>query len=267
MKKMLLIAWGVGLAMQSVAAWAGDTIKSIWIVQPVEVPQEEIEVAVGGEVLHQQLLPLGVIEIGSDVKVKGRIIGSQELHAGDKLIMIASDSNEAKYFCTINPDAKGAAAVANAFFFGGAGQSQYCFQDKDNNGYLDSSFPVKNVGASIPMINQKIGWPMAIREIDPIPYTVVSLDALPDKYYISIKYTGSTLLNSKWFTLCYGTENVGESCLSGDTLVKMKKLPAQGEVSGAQFQIVSEDNSKLKIKILNSIPVQPFVMTRVISVR
>jgi hypothetical protein len=230
----------------SAPAWAGDrSLQTLWMIQEDPSLLGERAVAREDYVLKQRLLPSGLVALASNVEEAGLVAGSQ---------LIEVRSQGAAVFCDPAPRAQKL-----------LGHAQPCLVDANNDGRFEGLFLTTSVTKGILTIEGN--RPKAARAITPIAYKRLEVTAFDLPLFVGVQYRGNANpAGNHVFQINYGGEaSVGS--LSERFVVGKANLPATRTLFGAEIGLLSGTPDGIKIRVIKTIPTQPFGVAKTTTYR
>lgn len=193
-------------------------------------------------VLKQRLLPTGLVALSGDANEAG-------LAAGSQLIEIRSPG--ALVFC--DPVARPQKLL---------GHAQPCLVDANSDGLLEGLFFTTSATKGILTIQGN--RPRAPRAIVPVPYQRLDVNSFAKTLFLGLQYRGNANpAGNHVFQVNFGSDN-SIGALTQRFVVEKALLPATRQPLGAQFALIEDSPTDIRVRVLKTIPVQPFavVMTK-----
>ncbi|MCA1750088.1 MAG: hypothetical protein LC634_11405 [Sphingomonadales bacterium] len=234
------------------------TLTTIWMVQPAEVPSEEVTVSSGDLVLRQPLHPTALAVLEADLQHGS---GDDDfLPAGTRLFEVQNAS--AQVFCALNlaytPDLQRILL--------GTSSAQRCLVDANNDSLFEGKFVFHSPIQGLPLVEGQL--PKDPDPVEPpVPYRRGSPSEVGDEYFVGIRYEGKPLLyNRRNFRIRFGNSQ-SQDGLTNFSYTSGDDYPKSHNMLGSQFTIVAEDDGTLTIRIDRMMPLQPFSVTQTVSYR
>jgi len=232
------------LATSPAAIAQSRDLQSLWIVQPVAVPQDDRLLAGGDFVLKQRLLPTGLAELGADVA-----LGTATFAAGTQLV--AAAAHGVKIFC--------AADVAKHNRF------PPCLIDSDSDGDFDGWF--NGLSQTKGLLTLTGRYPKKPKPIAETGYREVPPATMRDIYFVAIERRNYfNIYSRESFMIAFGGEGQVER-LTAPISFKSSEMPRELSVMGARFTALSESEGKMRVRISETMPRQPFGIVKTTSYR
>lgn len=219
-------------------------ISTLWIVQPAPPPVGERLLAGGDLVLKQRLLPTGLVELAAPVT-----LGPARFDAGVQFI-------KAK--------AEGVTVYCRPYEVDG--KLVGCLMDADSDGDFEGWFDVVSQTKGLVSIGQK--YPKKIKPLCvEAGYRIVPVTRMTDVYFVAIERRNYfNIYSRESFMIVFGREGAIER-LTAPISFKSSEMPKQLTVLGAVFTAVAEREGKMVVKVQQSMPAQPFGVTKTTSYR
>lgn len=244
--RLLIAVAALGASPAAIAQ--SRELQSLWVVQPVAVPEGERALASGDFVLKQRLLPNGLAELGTDLA-----IGATTVAAGTQLVAAAADG--AKIFCV--------ADVAKQKLLGASFQP--CLIDTDSDGDFDGWFNGLSQTKGLLTLTGK--YPKKPKPIAETGYREVPPATMRDTYFVAIERRNYfNIYSRESFMIAFGREGQLER-LTAPIAFKSSEMPRELSVMGARFTAISESEGKMLIRISETMPQQPFGIVKTTSYR
>lgn len=229
---------------------------AIWVILPDADPAPREMSVKGGElILKQRAVPLGLARLDAPVAdPKGKF----ELAAGTELFALQSD---VPIYCVTG---RRAPSGVSKWLLGGK-NTQLCLVDADADGRLEGSFVALSPVAGLPTLTGKrpkqadpLVAPAAYRRADPRSITT--------PYWVGIEYQGKPLLyNRRNFAVSFG--NGDDKGSLTDWVYTGAEFPASKSLLRAQWTVLALEGDRLKVRIDQSMPAQPFGIMHSVTYR
>ena len=231
-------------------------LSTLWIVMPATEPAgREVSVKSGELIMKQRLIPAGLAKLtGSAVDPEGKF----ELTSGAELFRVQSG---VPVYCIAGKRAPGGVAK----WLVGGGSSQLCLVDADSDGRFEGEFTTASAVGGLPTIAGK-----RPKEADPlvapVAYERADPSTMTTQYWVGIEYQGKPLLyNRRNFAVSFGTDK-SDSSLT-DWVYTGAEMPASQTLLGATWTVLALEEDRLKVRIDQPIPPQPFGIVQTTTYR
>jgi hypothetical protein len=234
------------LAASPAAIAQSRDLQSLWVVQPIAVPEGDRLLAGGDFVLKQRLLPTGLAELGADVA-----LGTTTFAAGTQLV--AATAEGVKIFCVTD--------VAKQKLLGAS--SQPCLIDSDSDGDFDGWFNGYSQTKGLLTLSGR--YPKKPKPIAETGYREVPPGTMRDTYFVAIERRNYfNIYSRESFMIVFGREGQLER-LTAPIAFKSSEMPRELSVMGAKFTAISESGGKMLVRISAAMPQQPFGIVKTTS--
>jgi hypothetical protein len=229
---------------------------TIWMVQPADsAAPAEVEVGARDLILKQKLLPSGLARLTGSFQDDG---GKRSLGPGTQLFEVKSD---VPIYCVAGlREPKGFEK-----FMKGDSRVQLCLIDTDADGRFDAYFEPVSMVPGLPTITGK--RPKSPRPMTPVAYEPAEPSALEKSYWVGIEYQGKPLIyDRRNFGISYGSDD-SKGAVTDWIYTSGSTYPISKQLLGASFTVLGMSGDKLRVRIDQPMPPQPFGVIRTVSYR
>jgi hypothetical protein len=228
---------------------------TVWMVQPAEPTAGELEVKARDLILKQKLLPSGLAQLTDSFQDAG---GKRSLGSGTQLFEVKSD---VPIYCVAGLREPGG---FEKFMTGGASR-QFCLIDMDSDRRFDAYFETGSMVPGLPTIAGK--RPKKPKAMSPVGYEVVEPSTIEKSFWIGIEYQGKPLIyDRRNFAISFGSES-GKGSMTDWVYTSGSAYPLTKQLLGASFTVLGVNGDKLKVRIDQPMPPQPFGVVHSVSYR
>ena len=255
---MQLKFWlGVCVALVSSAATAQKPrqMLTIWLVQPAGTQPGTVEASSTDFILKQRLLPTGLAQLTGPFQDAD---GNRALGRGTQLFEVKSD---VPIYCVAGMrKPKG----FDKWMKGGT-TSQFCLVDMDSDRRFDGYFEPISMVPGLPTIAGK--RPKKLKPMTPVGYELADPATLEKPFWIGIQYQGKPLLyDRRNFGVSFGSDT-GKGSLTSWVYTSGSSYPVSQKLLGASFTVLGEAGGKVRVRIDQPIPPQPFGVMHSVTYR
>jgi hypothetical protein len=255
---MRAVVFGYLLAVSGSAAvaQAPREMTTIWLVQPaVEITGQTVEVSRGDFLLKQRALPSGLARLTGELSTPD---GKRHFTANHELFEVKSDM---PIYCAVQARAQ---SGLEKWLTEGA-TKQFCLVDSNSDLQFDAYFePISQI-PGLPTISGK--RPKKLKPLSPVPYAMADASTMQATYWIGIEYQGKPLIYDRLnFAVAFGSE-VSKGSLTDWVYTSGSKFPASSGLLGAKFTVLDNPGGKIKVRIDQPMPPQPFGVMRTTTYR
>ena len=248
---------GASLALASSVAAAQDPrqMSTIWMVQPSETQPDTVEAGSTDFIMKQRLLPTGLVRLtGTFQDAKGK----RSFGTGTQLFEVKSD---VPIYCVAGMrEPKG----FEKWMVGGA-TSQFCLVDMDSDQRFDGYFEPVSMVPGLPTIAGK--RPKKPKPMAPVAYEIADPSTLEKPFWIGIQYQGKPLLyDRRNFGVSFGSDT-SKGALTSWVYTSGSNYPLSQNLLGASFTVLGETDGRLRVRIDQPIPPQPFGVVHTVTYR
>jgi hypothetical protein len=220
----------------------------MWFVQPVPAPAGELVLASGDYVLKQRLLPSGLAELREASQVRGT-----PLAAGTQLVEVTSQAGA--IFCM--------PAVPKQKLIGASFQP--CLVDDDRDGDFDGWFNAISETKGLLTIAGK--RPRKLKPLSATPYASVDPNTLrADCFVGSERRNFFNIYSLESFMIAFGCGPQADR-LTAPVNFKSSEMPKEVSVLGARFTALGEAEGKMRVRVSEAMPYQPFGVVKTTTYR
>lgn len=221
-----------------------------WEIQPAPVPQQSLDLAGKDFVLRQKLLPLGLAELTEPASVP-----ELKLTLPAKTQLVAVGDGKQRLFCDITRYAKKANdTIPN------------CFADLDADGKFEKHFRRSSMTGAIMSLDGRLKF-SKLKPIPPLAYTPLPPSSFAQNLFVGIQRRNYfNIYSRESFMIVYGNAEHTEE-ITQPISFRSSEMPKDMTVLGARFTALSESDGRMRIKVRQTMPRQPFGVMRTTSVR
>jgi len=247
----LLVVSGSGAVAQS-----PREMTTTWLIQPAaEVTGRTFEVSRGDILLKQRALPSGLARLIGELRTPD---GKRSFAANHELFEVKSDL---PIYCAVQERAQ---SGLEKWLTEGSTR-QFCLVDSNSDLQFDAYFePISQI-PGLPTISGK--RPKKLKPLSLVPYAIADASTMQAAYWIGIEYQGKPLIYDRLnFAVAFGSE-VAKGSLTDWVYTSGSKFPASSGLLGAKFTVLDNPGGKIKVRIDQPMPPQPFGVMRTVTYR
>lgn len=236
------------LAFSFPAIAAKQHISTMWMVEEATAHSDPFDLASRDYVLKHRLLPTGLAQLVNGSSSPG--LG--EMVAGKQLVELQSGTTPIYCDPVIRPKKL-------------VGHAQHCLVDADRDGRFEGFFTTSSVTKGILTIQGAL--PKRFTSVEPIAYRQIEPRTFDQDLFLGVQYRGdANLVGNHIFEIRYGSAD-DQGSLTKRILHKKSNVPGSTDVLGARFTILEAGGGRIRTRIDQPIPSQPFAVLQTTTYR